>query len=114
MHFGFSGFDIQLAGAGTGAGWFRYELLDGVEEMGWREMRIPERHADVGVPEQLLDRPDVYPLHHEVGCEGVAEVMPAEVLNAGALHGWREDAVHEVLGVERRLTSTARKHPFPL
>jgi hypothetical protein len=42
--------------------------------------------------EELLHAAEIDPTHHEPARKGVAEIVPAEVLDAGALEGGREDA----------------------
>ena len=42
-------------------------------------MCVAERHADRGVPENLLERQEVTSLDHVVGSESVAEVVKADL-----------------------------------
>jgi hypothetical protein len=56
------GFRSVGIGAGSGACSDFGELLDGSEEMRWREVGVTERHADVRVPKQLPHGTDVYAL----------------------------------------------------
>jgi len=57
------------------------------------EVRVPERHLDALVPEQLLDGLERGAAHHEVTCEGMTECMTEPV---------RRDALRE-LGAPARV-----------
>ena len=57
-----------------------------------REVKVPQRGADVAVAHQALDRVDVHPGLQQVGGEGVAQRVDAAVLgDAGARLGAVED-----------------------
>src|SRR5262249_52060551 len=78
------------------------------------DMRVAEGHADIRVPEELLDSADVDAFHHEAGSKCVAEIMPAEIADVRPFDGRREYPVHEVLRVQSRLAGRARKDPLSL
>jgi hypothetical protein len=55
-------------------------------------MRVDHRRLHVGVPQQILDGPDVLPRLKQVGCEGMAKAMRGEAhcqtgLADSLLHG---------------------------
>ena len=50
---------------------FKVENLDLACHEVWSQMCVAERHADRGVPENLLERQEISSLDHEVACEGV-------------------------------------------
>jgi hypothetical protein len=48
-------------------------------------MRVPHRHPQPAMAQQLGDRTQRRAFHHQPGCEGVSQVVPAEVGDAGGL-----------------------------
>src|SRR5689334_2312127 len=63
-----------------------HPVRDGAEVL-LAEMRIPHRHLDGLVAEDLLDLPDRGARHRQVAGAGVAQVMKPEVLHSRILEG---------------------------
>src|SRR5207249_7678107 len=59
------------------------ELLDGVVQMGLRQVRVSERHRERLVAHQLADTVQVHPLHRQPRSKRMPEVMPSEVVDPG-------------------------------
>ena len=56
-------------------------------QMSWRQVGVPQRHRQRLVAEQLLHAAEVRAAHHEAAREGVAEVMPGEILDLRVAYG---------------------------
>src|SRR5262249_61141423 len=65
------------------------------------EVAVAQRHLERLVTEQVLHRPQIDPGHHQMTREGVAQVVPVEVGDAGGTAGPAEG------GVERRVAPRA-------
>ncbi|MCC6850439.1 MAG: hypothetical protein IT294_18260 [Deltaproteobacteria bacterium] len=90
------------------------ETLHGIELVARREVRVPKRHHERLVAHELLHRSEIDAGHHEAAREGVAEIVPAEALDARFLEGRLEHAAHVVTRVERCLAGRAREDPRAL
>lgn len=64
----------------SGRGFSSLQQVDGALFHVRGEVRVSERHRQVGVPEQLPDGVQIDAGHHEPGREVVAHVVPAEVI----------------------------------
>ena len=62
-------------------------------------MCIAQHHADVFVAEQVLDGLQADAVHDQMAGEGVAQVMEAEVFDAGLATGRIEGMLHLVIGL---------------
>src|SRR5438876_11401481 len=83
------------------------ELLDGLVEMGLRQMRVAERHRECLVPHELADTVQIHPFHRQPRGKRMPEVVPPEVLDPGLQDRRVEDALSEVRSVQRRLAGPA-------
>ena len=52
------------------------ELLDGLVEMGLRQMRVAERHRECLVPHELADTVQIHPFHRQPRGKRMPEVVP--------------------------------------
>jgi hypothetical protein len=52
--------------------------------MSLQKMRVPLCRLDVGVPENVLQAPDVIALDHEPGCERVTEIVEPDHRDLGS------------------------------
>ncbi|MFI5397675.1 MAG: hypothetical protein ACHQ9S_19225 [Candidatus Binatia bacterium] len=73
------------AGVSSGVSWFVDQALNRIQLVLGRQVRIPLGHHDRLVTEQLLNCPQINAFHHQSARKGVAQIMPAEVLNARLL-----------------------------
>ena len=76
------------------------ELLDGVVQMGLRQVRVSERYRERLVAHELADTVQVHPLHRQPRGERVPEVVPPEVLDPRPPDRGVEDALSGVRRVQ--------------
>ena len=72
--------------------------------MSVREMSIAHGHLDVGVAQKFLDGLEAGSSHDEVGGEGVAEIVEAEIRNPGLAAGGGKGPFHGVKPVALPIT----------
>ena len=86
--------------------------LRGVLDFSVPEVSVAQGHADTGVAEQSRDHRHRHAVHHSVARYGMAEVVEADILDAGFL----PDPVPEIeVGVARpRWIARRRKHEWTL
>ena len=70
-------------GASSGASWLlgscTRQALDGGQGVGWSKVRVPNRHSDILVTQEFLNRPQVNSRHDETADKRVSKAMPREV-----------------------------------
>jgi hypothetical protein len=58
-----------------------------------------ERYSAVRVPQEFLNRLDIFSIRLKQSAEGVTESMPADLLvNAICLRNWPDMTLHEIVG----------------
>jgi hypothetical protein len=67
----------------------RHDLLDGCDQVAWRQIRVSLNHTQGPPPAEFLDRSQVYPSSHQTGSEGMAERVPGDASRRNASSSWR-------------------------
>jgi len=63
------------------------QTFDGIQSVGRSEVRIPNRHSDILVAQELLQSPQINPGHNESAGKRMSETMPREISNFGRPDG---------------------------
>ena len=74
------------------------------------QVRIPQRHRDMFVPHQFLDRGEIDASHYEPTCKRVPKIMKREVGDSSPLHSPRERLCHLPIPKHRSRPISSRRY----